>query len=537
MLFKTLEASQDMYLLNILSFLFIVNVQLSASYLHPERSNPVYAPMPSMTECNEYVSGFYYNVYLPVERQNKNMPELIEYFKKYLSEEVAIGEDPEFLTSAQLKTLSSYALKYVPVNTLINYRLAPLVAQALKEEKSIDEALDAAQENIQNNDLPKYALVLEHLKRLQDREVVDSAMYRRFSYLIQSVQECITNLDKVLWRAKDSCKREYEDESVDGSCIVMLETYGAVLPSRSSEKEQKLARFENRRKVMAQEIKNIYGKVSQGASFVALQEVTPDAVVELQEELKDMYPTWLSFNNITGKPTELIEEEEVFGESSTFTSTLALSAELKVRRYALAKLPSPSGIHQRMILGVEVLNTKTSRRLTIFTTHTEHLPSSYLDTVMAVHAFVSEFLAEDPDMPFIFGGDLNAFEGVADGVTSGAKFIEELRSGPFEGTVDYREGDKFYVHKTIANSTFIGTETNTGNHKFSNGVLEANALDHILTKNGRVVAGTRSAVVYDAQGVLVDPYIQPELYMSRLLERRTASDHFLNVVIFHDRIN
>jgi hypothetical protein len=302
------------------------------------------------------------------------------------------------------------------------------------------------------------------------------------------------------------------------------------VPSSVSEEEQLLARFDNRRKVMVQEIKNIRDKVLQGASFLALQEATPDAVVELKEDLKDVYPTWISFNNVTDKLTELVDEEEVFGEFSTFTSTLALSPELQVQRHALANLPSTSGIHQRKILGVEVLNTKTDRKFAIFTTHTEHIPASYHDTVVKVHEFVRDFVGQNSDLPIVFGGDLNAFEGAA----GGEKFIQEMREGPFAGGADYREGDQFFVHKSIADSTYIGMEGVDSRYKFNDGILAPNAFDHILTKNVTVICGTRSAVVYDEQGRIVDPYLQAELYQERLERRKTASDHFLNAVIFHN---
>ncbi|MBS0655190.1 MAG: hypothetical protein JSR46_05395 [Verrucomicrobia bacterium] len=482
------------------------------TYIHPEKCISVDAPLPFMADCERYVSGFYYNIYLPVERQNKNEPELIDYFSKCLA-----GETPDFLTPAQFKTLSSYALSYAPINAIVHCCLTPLTEQALEEGKSIDHALANAKKKIENESLAHYRSALEQLKQLRSVERDGSAMCMRFTYLINSVEECVTNLTSSLSRAMSAFKRGCLRDNIE--------------PSTISEEEQKLARFEQRRKVMVQEIKNIRDKVLQGASFLALQEATPDAVAELREELRRVYPTWISFNNVTGKPTELVEEEEVFGESSTFTSTLALSPELQVQKTALAKLPSTSGIHQRMILGVEVVNTKTDRKLAIFTTHTEHVPASYHDTVVKVHEFVTEFTQANPDIPIVFGGDLNAFEGAA----GGAKFIQEMREGPFAGGVDYREGDQFFVHRSIADSTYIGIEGVDSRYKFKGGVLAPNALDHILTKNAAVVAGTRSAVVYDEQGELVDPYMQPEVYQKRLKKTKTASNHFLNGVIFHDQ--
>lgn len=484
------------------------------SHIHPEKCNSVDAPLPSMADRDDYVIGFYYNIYLPVERQNKCEPELIEYFSKYL-----VGQTPEFLTSAEFKTLSKYALFNAPINAIVRDRLAPLTEQVLKEGKNIDEALAYAQEQIQNYDLQNYRCVLEQLRLLRASEVTGSAMYERFTFLIKSVEDCIKNLSVLLSKVKSIMKLNYNERGI----IVEHNE-----PSTMQEKEQQLARFDNRRKFMVQEIKNIRVKVLQGASFLALQEATPDAVVELKEDLKDVYPTWISFNNITGRPTGQVEEEEVFGESTTFTSTLAFSPELQVQRYALANLPSTSGIHQRRILGVEVLNTKTDSKFAIFTTHTEHIPASYHDTVIKVHEFVEDFIGQNPDLPIVFGGDLNAFEGAA----GGEKFIKEMREGPFAGGVDYREGEKFFVHKSIADSTYIGIEGVDTRYKFKGGILAPNSFDHILTKNVKVICGTRSAVVYDEQGKIVDPYLDSELYQKRLERRKTASDHFLNAVIF-----
>ncbi len=494
--------------------LALTTLQPVETYIHPEKCNSVDAPLPSMANRDDYVIGFYYNIYLPVERQNKCEPELIEYFSKYL-----VGQFPDFLTPTQFKTISRYALSYTPINAIVRDRLSPLTEQGLKEGKNIDDALADAQEQIQNNELLGYQFALEQLRLLRDEEVNGSAMYERFTFLINSIEDCVKNLPRLLSRAKSTMKLNYNERGIIGDQNE---------PSTVTKEEQHLARFDNRRKVMVQEIKNIRDKVPQGASFLALQEATPDAVFELKEDLKDVYPTWISFNNITGRPTELVEEEEVFGESSTFTSTLALSPELQVQRHALANLPSTSGIHQRRILGVEVVNTKTGHKFAIFTTHTEHIPASYHDTVIKVHEFVRDFIGQNSNLPIIFGGDLNAFEGAA----GGEKFIQEMREGPFAGGVDYREGDLFFVHKSIADSTYIGIEGIDSRYKFKEGILAPNALDHILTKNVKVVCGTRSAVVYDEEGKIVDPYLQAELYQERLERRKTASDHLLNAVIF-----
>ena len=121
---------------------------------------------------------------------------------------------------------------------------------------------------------------------------------------------------------------------------------------------------------------------------------------------------------------------------------------------------------------------------------------------------------------------MNAFQ------TSGAaEFLHGLRQGPFTGGQDYREGEAFYVPEPIADSTFLGRESDRFKARLISGRLEANALDHILTNHVTVVAGTRSDAVYDADGRLVDPYQQHQLYQERLARRKTASDHLLNAIV------
>ncbi|MEI7479854.1 MAG: hypothetical protein WCK25_06030, partial [Actinomycetes bacterium] len=151
----------------------------------------------------------------------------------------------------------------------------------------------------------------------------------------------------------------------------------------------------------------------------------------------------------------------------------------------------------------------------------------YRDTTAAVHQFVTEFLRPKPSMPCVSGGNLNAFE-----TSDGATFIHELRQGPFAEGKDYREGEAFYVPESIVDSTFLGREHDRFKARLIGGRLQANALDHIWAKNVTVIAGTRSAAVYDADGRLVDPYTHPHIHQEGLMLRKTASDHFLNAIVF-----
>src|SRR5262245_60592955 len=117
----------------------LMTIAAALNYLHPENSDYVHAPLPSMAD-DSYVSGFYYNIYLPVERQNQYLPELVDYFKKYLA-----GQTPDFLTHDQFKTLSTYALKYTPSNVLLgdatHYKRALVQLKSLRDQELVGSAM------------------------------------------------------------------------------------------------------------------------------------------------------------------------------------------------------------------------------------------------------------------------------------------------------------------------------------------------------------------------------------------------------------
>jgi len=443
----------------------------------------------------------------------------------YLSSSLE-GKIPDFLSPDQFETLNTFGIKSTP-RKVFSIRLANNALEVLSEGKSIQEVLSLAQERIEQRDIPSCIKVIERLQFLRDRESLGSPSYHRLTLLIGALEECVNNLDVVISHDKKLIEEEFKKGGEAGKRLLeksaIREKKAEVL-----DKEKRLELFENRLSVIGQAVNSVLDKTPNAATFLAVQEATPDAVDEMKKHWKSRNFTWISFNNASGEETKVKSKEDVFGESTAFTSTIALSPIFKVQRVALGSLPSPSGSTRR-ILGVEVLNTQTGRPLAIFTTHTDHLiqKTLYHDTALAVHQFISEFLQDKSDMARVFGGDLNAFE------TSGAaQFIEELRQGPFAGGQDYREGEAFYVSEPIADSTFIGREFDRFKANFINGKLEPNALDHILTNYVKVVAGTRSDVVYDEDGNLIDPYKRQNAYLNRLAMRKTASDHFLNAVIF-----
>ena len=427
------------------------SLEAVVNYLHPEASHPTHSPMPVMEDC-DLVTGVYYNVLFPAERQNQELRALMHFLFAALDERTTA-----FLTPEQFETMKGYGLKSAPRQALAN-RLALYTLDGIQEGLSIEEALQCAQSHIEQRDIPLYQGVIEQLRLLQAQEQPGSPTDKRFTVLIEALEECVNGLATAFEHDVKMITEEFKKDHDTG--IRLLEKSRRYEKTEASAKpERHLELFEHRLNVIEQAVDSVLDKTPNAAMFLALQEVTPDALEEMKTRWKQRHFTWISYNNITGEETRLKAKEEVFGESAAFTSTLALSPKLKVQRVALASLPSPSG-SARKILGVEVLNTNTGRSLAIFTTHTDHLVQNtlYHDTAVAVHQFVTEFLQDNRDLPRVFGGDLNAFEG------SGAPaYIDEMRQGPFAGARLSRRS-RFYAPEQIADATFLGRETTTLRH-------------------------------------------------------------------------
>jgi hypothetical protein len=250
------------------------------------------------------------------------------------------------------------------------------------------------------------------------------------------------------------------------------------------------------------------------------------------EDLKKVFPhlQWISYNTTTGEETQYSNHEEHLGEFLSFTVTLALSPGLQVVRIQHEELPFVSGSPRR-ILGVEVFHQELKKHFAIFTVHTDYLVKDqlYERNVESISSFVEKFAGNR--LPFIFGGDLNAFENIGGGM-----YIKNLQqSGPFNGSIDYRQGP-FFAFPSVADSTFLGHILDSFKmpleEKDGLPIVQANALDHIFLKDLTIIFSTRDAGVYDEKGHYVDPYEDVETYKKRLVQRKTASDHFLNAVLF-----
>jgi len=503
-------------------------------YLHPEGCRIIDEPMPIYRDPT-LVTGVFYNILFPVERQNREQPTLVNYLLNSLK-----GKIPDFLTAEQFETINGYVLKAVPKKVFF-ILLAQHTLEVVRKGEPIAEALNFVQQKLENESIPACQAVIAELQQLQKEEqkaqgesgsLSLSPTYQRFTLLIESLSACVTTVETLMTLIapeKKLIEEEFEKGNDEGVSLLVEKSKIQKYDGKALGKEKTLKLFENRLRVIEQAVEEILVKTPDAASFLAFQEVTPDALEEMKTCWKKWHFTWISINNVSGEETAVKPREKIFEESTAFTSTLALNPFLKMRRQDSALLPSASGSVRR-ILGVEVFNLKTRRPFIIFTTHTDHVIADrlYHDTTVAIHRFIMSFFQQTLFMPFVFGGDLNAFEALG-----AAQFIHELRQGPFARGQDYREGEAFYVPKSIAYTTYIGKEG--ARYKatlLADGTLTANALDHIITNDLKVVTGTRSAVVYDSDGRLVDPYTQPQLYQERLAARRTASDHTLNAVVF-----
>jgi endonuclease/exonuclease/phosphatase family metal-dependent hydrolase len=342
----------------------------------------------------------------------------------------------------------------------------------------------------------------------------------RYQIIQGALEKCIQDPESELSYSKQT----YIDHKHQSNFYSLLEA--------AVQKGQKLIlpinnRWDHRIVAIRETIKKTMSFAPHAPYFLALQEVTPRALEDLKKQFPDLQ--WVSYNTTTAKETRVHGEEEVLGEFLSFTATLALSAELQIIRIDHATLPSVSGSLRR-ILGVEVYYPKLKRHLAIFTLHTDYLVKDHLyeRNVKVISEFVHKFAGQ---LPFVFGGDLNAFER-----HGGEEYIQSLKtSKPFEGSVDYREGP-FYSSPAIAYSTFIGHVLDSFKEALveTNGSLTVhpNALDHIFLKKLEILFSLREAGVFNEDGHVIDAFLDPDTYIKRLTQRNTASDHFLNAVLF-----
>lgn len=463
-------------------------------YIQPPLAHHIDAPLPE-TDGDQIV-GIYGNILYPQDKEQMQQKKLLAWFDAYFKDQDA----PFPLSPEELNDISLYILNQFPQES-IRYFFLEQARKFLISGMSLESAL----ENASQDTLAMAKLYREIAKKVP-------AWEGRGELLTLKLNECADQIDETIKRDLTRYNKNPD---------LLLETRSWIEAPFT---------WDVRKQVFKQMIEKITSVSPNSPYFLALQEVTPQALNDLKAELANRNLQWISFNNISGKETLAPQQEEVLGETTAFTSTLALSADLEVIKVELGDLPTESG-SARKILGARVRNIHTNDVFNIFTTHTDHLIRNgiYERTASKIHEFATRFFqdASVSEKRFVLGGDLNAFED-----QGGAQYIEKLRD-LFVDAQDFRETD-FYAPNPIAWSSFIGHSDDTFAARIGeDGILGSNALDHILVGSGiELQAASREAGVYNESGELLDYYKNRDEYMANLQKRITFSDHFFNVVRF-----
>lgn len=466
-------------------------------YIHPLLANFIDAPLP-YTSDSDLLVGIYGNIFYPQDQEQKIQIKLTNWIQDFDGNR----ELPFPLTSEEINGLSLYILERFPLKSLTFY-FATLAQNNLEEGFTLEDALEYSKQDT----LAQGKLYLDIAKTIPQSN--DRLKMLRNQLLAASEQ-----IERSLTTYISAIKQEPE-------------TLISLLKISTIESISDPFTWETRIHVLKQMIDKIILASPKAPYFLALQEVTPLALEELKNALAEKNLQWISFNNISGKETLPSTQEEIFGESTAFTSTLALSHDLKVLKIELGNLPTESG-SIRKIIGVRVQNSCTNEIYNLFSTHTDHKIQNeiYLRTALKIHDFVTQFLEDAPDnQKFIIGGDLNAFE-----EQGGDKFLQKLRDF-FPDSQDFRETD-YYAPYPINSSSFIGRFDNVFSASLAkNGKVKPSALDHILVGNGiKLHSSHREAGVYSFAGELLDYFSDKQHYMFQLQDRVTFSDHFFNIV-------
>lgn len=468
------------------------------NYLHPILTHFVDAPLPEI-DHSDLLVGIYGNILYPQDLEQTLQIKLIDWIQDY-----ALNKNSKFpLSSEMTHGLSLYILERFP-SKYLTYTFASLVQKGILEgfslEFALEESIKGARKmgELYNDIAHQIPQSNERLRFLKER------------FLESSAQIEPTLLKHIL------AIKQYPQK-----------TLHSLLKSSAIESISPPFAWEMRVKVFKQMIDKILSATPNAPYYLALQEVTPQALEDLKAVMADKDLQWISLNNISGKATLPYRQEEVLGESTAFTSTLALSRDLKILKIEMGDLPTESG-SIRKIIGVRVLNSHTNELYNLFSTHTDHKIQNdiYLRTAVKIHDFIIHFLQDAPgEQKFIVGGDLNAFEN-----EGGDRFLQKLRE-LFPNSQDFRETD-YYAPFPIASSTFIGRFDDTFSGSLAKyGRVKPSALDHILVGNGvELHSSFREAGVYSLSGKLLDHYTHKLYYFTQLQERVTFSDHFFNVV-------
>ncbi|MBS0625503.1 MAG: hypothetical protein JSS32_05585 [Verrucomicrobia bacterium] len=464
-----------------------------SAYIRPPLANHIDAQMPT-DNSSDQVLGIYGNILYPQDLESIQRKKIYEW----------IGTGGRLpLSDEEMRDVSNYILDRIPERAFRWY-FAHDVETALVNGATMEDALEGARVS-----------AAARIEQYKEMALALSGKEGRHQLLAAKLNECADKgslITKIL--SKDLKKKPSNLQH-------LLRSASAALIESPYD-------WDTRIDVLKQMVDKTTALSPNSAYFLALQEVTPQALSDMKKKFAERNIQWISVNNLTGKPTKEVREEEVDGESTAFTSTIALSPELKVLKTELGDLPTESG-SIRKILGVRVLNTLTNKTFDIFTTHTDHKIQNdiYLRTALKVHEFMTDFRKDAAEnQPYVMGGDLNAFPD-----QGGDQYVEKLRE-LLPSSRDFRESN-YYAPSQIAWSSFIGRgDEHIPIPLGPNGEIEHNGLDQLLVGNVQVSASGREALVYDKEGKLIDPYTQRAEYIENLKKRITFSDHLFNIVRF-----
>lgn len=474
-------------------------VTLSGDYIHPFLANHVDAPLPEVTASNQVV-GIYGNILYPQDQEQIQQRKLNCWIETYLKD----SSMPFPLSTEEINDISLFMLDRFPLKTISLY-FVNRVQDHLTSNESLENALEnAKQETLMRTSI--YREIAQNIPTWKGRSEVLSA---RFIEAADQAERIVDQNAKII--------RDNPEEALQ-----------SLLGKTSIDLIEPPFTWDIRVQVFKQLIDKVMSVSPNSPYFLALQEVTPQALNDLKTTLADRNLQWVSFNNISGKKPAP-RQEEILGEATGFTSTLALSHDLEILKIELGDLPTESG-SVRKILGVRVRNTHTNEVFNLFTTHTDHKIQNdiYARTAAKIYEFATQFFQDDPnEQRFVIGGDLNAFE-----QSGGDKYLKRLRE-LFPNSQDFRETN-YYAPNPIAWSSFIGRFDDALSGRIAkDGIVEPNALDHVIVGNGIALqSAAREAVVYNESGELLDYYKEKDEYIANLQNRITFSDHFFNIIRF-----
>lgn len=475
------------------------------SYICPPLARHFDAPLPCVKDPSQVV-GIYGNILYPQDKELELQKKLYSWIQESVENETPVTFP---LTSEEILGMSLYMIERFPAKAARVY-----LASCLREEsEKSGQDIKAVCANAKKNTMGLYKtfneLALMLPKNTHHHKVLSNK-------LTEQADKLEKQIDGYIYFFQNKVSPEKRKQHLLQEQFELIQT-----PFN----------WDLRLQVFKQMIEKVQALSPNSPYFLALQEVTPEALSGLKKTLADKNLRWISYNNLSGNVTLKPKQEKVPGEATSFTTTIALSQDLEVLKIDLGDLPSESG-SIRKILGVKVKNKYSNKVFNLFTTHTDHKVQNnlYTKTAKKIHDFASGFFQQGKvdEARMVIGGDLNAFED-----KGGDAYLKELRQ-LFRDSQDFRETD-YYSPSQIAWSTLIGRSGNPAIPQINEkGIIEKSALDHILVgKDIQLKSAAREALVYDDSGKLLDYHKDKGGYVKNLRKRQTFSDHLFNIVRFN----